>query len=735
MSRSGSPRASRSADAATGSRGSTRDRSRDPPSGPRGFRDARPYVTGAVVALLTVLLSVGLARNERRQLRASLEVEADTHAAAIEGQLRLRLDALERMSARWEARGGTPREEWEADAALYVDHDPAFEAIEWLSPDLGVRWIVSERRPATGPSLAAGPHGLAALERAAETGALVVSDPIDLGGGETGLAAVSPLRLDGLPGGFVVAVFATERLFATIAPDPLDTRHLVAVLHDDRELFRQAPIEEGQARWAADRSVSVGENALTIRTWPTRERVGEAVTPLPIVVLGLGLVTSILLTLALRSSDLHRARTAEIRLSHRALGNQIEERRRAVLELERTRDTLTSIVDGAAEGIMAVDAGGRVVLWNPAADRLLARPADIARPAEGIRAYRSDGVTELPHEELPIVRAFHGESVDDFVLRTRDEDQPGGRWIAMSARPLRDRDGTPHGAVGVFRDVTEGLRAEAALERAKEERLRSATELADARAELERSKDELEQFARVASHDLQEPLRTVASFTQLLADRYRGKLGAEGDEFIGFIVGGALRMQRQIRDLLAYSRLQSRGRPPGRTDLDAVLDSALDRLSELIDESGAEIERRPLPTVVGDYSQLVLALQSLIENAVKFSRDSTPHPVVRIGAGWDEEEAVVWVSDNGIGLDPRFADRIFEIFQRVGDREAHEGTGIGLAICKRVVERHGGRIWVESKPGEGARFVFTLRVADRSDGADSTREAAAMPLADGATAR
>jgi len=447
-------------------------------------------------------------------------------------------------------------------------------------------------------------------------------------------------------------------------------------------------------------------------------------TPLPLVVLGFGLLTALLLTLAMRSNALHRARTAEVQLSNRALANQVKERRRAMLDLRRTRDTLASIVDAAAEGVLEVDADRRVVFWNAEAERLFGRAADIERLAAGEGAYAADGATPLEEDELPIARAFRGETVDEFVFQVRDGRRPDGTHIAMNARPLRERDGTPRGAVAVFRDVTDRIRAEGTRAEMDAELGRVAEELTAARTELKRSNEELEQFAHVASHDLQEPLRTVVSFTELLADRYRGKLSQEADEFIGFIVTGALRMQRQIRDLLVYSRLQSRGRPFGRTDLETALDSVLDRLSDLIEESGAVIERRPLPTVVGDYSHLVLVLENLVENAIEFSRGATPHPRVRIGAGWGEEEAVVWVADNGIGLDPRYADRIFQIFRRLGDTDGGEGTGIGLAICRRVVERHGGRIWVESKPGEGARFVLTLRVAPPGDEEDPPREPA-----------
>ena len=229
-------------------------------------------------------------------------------------------------------------------------------------------------------------------------------------------------------------------------------------------------------------------------------------------------------------------------------------------------------------------------------------------------------------------------------------------------------------------------------------------------AELKRSNAELEQFAYVASHDLQEPLRMVASYVQLLARRYRGKLDGDADEFIQFAVDGATRMQALINDLLAYSRVGSKGKPLVPTDLDSALDDALANLSVRLKETKAEVTRASLPPVVADSSQLTQLFQNLIGNALKFLADG--HARVRVTAASDESLVRVSISDNGIGIDPRFEKRIFEVFQRLHTREEYPGTGIGLAVCRKIVERHGGRIWVESEPGRGATFHFTLRPAE-----------------------
>jgi len=223
--------------------------------------------------------------------------------------------------------------------------------------------------------------------------------------------------------------------------------------------------------------------------------------------------------------------------------------------------------------------------------------------------------------------------------------------------------------------------------------------------DLERSNRELQQFAYVASHDLQEPLRMVASFVQLLAERYKGKLDTDADEFIGYAVEGANRLQNMINDLLEYSRVESRGKPFESTDCEAVLEQVLMNLKFSIEESGATITRDPLPKLYADTSQLMQLFQNLISNALKFRGKDLP--AIRISAESKENEYVFSVRDNGIGIDPQYKDRIFIIFQCLHGRE-YPGTGIGLAVCKRIVERHGGRIWVESESGKGSTFFFTI---------------------------
>jgi light-regulated signal transduction histidine kinase (bacteriophytochrome) len=246
------------------------------------------------------------------------------------------------------------------------------------------------------------------------------------------------------------------------------------------------------------------------------------------------------------------------------------------------------------------------------------------------------------------------------------------------------------------------------------------TLLAEQAVELQRSNAELEQFAYVASHDLQEPLRKVASFCQLLEKRYGDKLDERGTEYIGFAVDGAKRMQVLINDLLTFSRVGRLNATETNVDLGATLDDALGNLATAIDESGAQVDRPQLPAVTGDPTLLTMLWQNLIGNAVKFRREGVPPKIVVECEEGTDDRAGSWLftlSDNGIGIPEEFVDKVFVIFQRLHGRDVYTGTGIGLALCKKIVEHHGGSIWIDTTYTEGTRFRFTLPIAVDDDSA------------------
>ena len=370
----------------------------------------------------------------------------------------------------------------------------------------------------------------------------------------------------------------------------------------------------------------------------------------------------------------------------RKLRSQLLETREDLISTTVSKSYVDNILKSMAETLMVIDTDGTIQRVNQAAISLLGyeRHELIGRSAGDLFEEGVDVLSLLKQSELnDVIRR-----VDTSVV-TKD-----GRHVAvsLSGSVMRDEDGEIQGMVCVAQDITERKRTQEILERQTQE--------------LARSNSELEQFAWVASHDLQEPLRMVASYTQLLSKRYKGKLDADADEFIAFAVDGATRMRRLINALLELSRVGTRGKDFEATDCEAIYDRTLVNLQGLVEESGAVVTHDRLPTVMGDVTQLGQLFQNLIANAIKFRGDE--QLTVHVGAEQRNGHWEFCVRDNGIGIDPEYAERIFVVFQRLHGKGDRPGTGIGLSICKKIVELHGGRIWVKSQPDEGAAFYFTL---------------------------
>lgn len=351
------------------------------------------------------------------------------------------------------------------------------------------------------------------------------------------------------------------------------------------------------------------------------------------------------------------------------------------------------LLESAPDSIVVVDQGGKITLANGMTeknfgyrtDELIGQSIEILVP-ERFRdkhVHHRDGYFHHPSTR-PM-----GTGIE-LTARRKD----GSEFPAeISISPLMTEDGLL--VTAVVRDITERKETQKALQQHANE--------------LERSNAELEQFAYVASHDLQEPLRIVASYTQLLARRYKDKLDSDANEFIEFIVDGATRMQNLINDLLSYSRVGTRGQEFESNDLNKILETVINTLDLRIKDSTATVTHDSLPTLPTDGRQMLQLFQNLIGNALKFQSDSSP--VVHIGVVQLADEYLFSVRDNGIGIDSQYAERIFQVFQRLHGKGEYPGTGIGLAICKKIVERHGGRIWVESSPGTGSTFYFTLPIS------------------------
>jgi len=383
-----------------------------------------------------------------------------------------------------------------------------------------------------------------------------------------------------------------------------------------------------------------------------------------------------------------------------AIARDITERKKAEEALKESEEKLNATIESSPDSITVTDLNLNIVSCNQATaamygasskDEIIGLNAfDLVDPKDQSRLAETMGKILSENRSVTL----------EINLLTKKNNMffPA----EVSGNVVRNAEGKPVAFVAITKDITERKQAEKERETLIKE--------------LERSNEELQQFAYVASHDLQEPLRTIASFTQLLARRYKGQLDKDADEFIEFIVDGTQRMQSMIKDLLQYSRVQTKGEELKLTDVQNALDQALFNLKVSIEENNAEITHDKLPNVIADEKQLIQLFQNFISNAIKFKKPEEP-PRIHVSAIKDVKkgEYVFGVSDNGIGMEPQYLERIFELFQRLHTRDEYKGTGIGLAVAKKIVDRHGGRVWVESEPGKGSTFYFTIPIKEESE--------------------
>jgi PAS domain S-box-containing protein len=391
-------------------------------------------------------------------------------------------------------------------------------------------------------------------------------------------------------------------------------------------------------------------------------------------------------------------RTAQLRAAHDELQRTNAELMQLTIDLEdrvaqrtESEEKFRNLAETASDAILSADSHGKIVYFNPAAERIfsyssteiIGQPLTLLMPERFHDPHRQGLDRFLRTGEARII----GKTIEVAARRKNGSEFP----IELALSSWKTREGTFFTAI--LSDITMRKKAE--------------EHLVQMVAELKRSNDELQQFAYVASHDLQEPLRMVASYTQLLAERYKGRLDSDADEFITYAVDGSNRMQALIQDLLAYSRAGTNGKALREISSENALKKALTNLRATIQESGAVVTHDSLPAITTDDTQLVQVFQNLVGNAIKYRSAEVPHVHVCATKNGGQEW-IFSVRDNGLGIDPQYFERIFILFQRLHGQKEFKGTGIGLTICKKMLERLGGRIWVESQPEKGSTFYFAL---------------------------
>jgi PAS domain S-box-containing protein len=374
----------------------------------------------------------------------------------------------------------------------------------------------------------------------------------------------------------------------------------------------------------------------------------------------------------------------------------ISVRKRAETHLAQMEGRYRGLLEAAPDAMVVVNVAGEIVLLNVQAEKQFGYSRDelVGQKVKNIipEGFAERIIADGTRSAAEALAQQIGTGIELLGRRKDGSEFP----IELMLSPLESAEGVL--VTSAIRDISVRKKSDEHLEKTV--------------GELKRSNDELQQFAYVSSHDLQEPLRMVSSYTQLLAKRYKGRLDSNADEFIAFAVDGCDRMQGLIQDLLAYSRAGTNGKALHEVSSEDALKMALTNLRAAVEQSGAAVTHDSLPAIRADETQLTQVFQNLVGNAIKYRGVESPQ--VHVSASKNGgDEWIFSVRDNGLGIDPQYFDRIFILFQRLHGREEFEGTGIGLAICKKILERLGGRIWVESQPEKGSTFCFALPEMER----------------------
>jgi len=655
-----------------------------------------PVLLAGIVA--SVWLASAIADQRRHELGIVLDARAEELRRELEADLRALQRAIDRMASRDTDELGDRDQAWVRDATRYVAHFDSLRVMLRLGPAAEPARVV--------PALGAGARErLVAEVRARPELRVAVGDRVDaaapgipLPGGEAGFALAAPIA--GAPGepalGWVVGVFESRAFLARIL-DLSDTAPLyaVAVRTPSGELYRRSGASDALRQdGLASRSLPGGAG-WELEVWPGAELERLSGQELPAWTLLMGLVMT-----GLAAAGAALAVGAERRR------RQVEQANR---ELHDLRERFELAARSSVDGIWDWDV-------RTGEERFSERWCELLgyRPSELVPHVSTFQQLIHPEDQARVWTALraHFDERAPYDLELRLRTRSGGyRWFRTAGEASRDAAGRPIRMAGSISDIQRRKRYERRLQASLRE--------------LERSHTEMEQIARITAHELQEPLRDIVSYLQLVTERYRERLDDDGQQFVDFAVDGARRLKARLRDLLAFSRAGGHARTQAPVPLAGVMESARKALAEEIEETEGSLSwPESPPSVLGDTESLSQVFVQLFSNSLKYVEGKPP----RIRVDWqpdtledragDGSAAPAWritVADEGIGIAPRYLERIFEMFQRLHRPDEYEGTGVGLALCRKIVEGHGGTIWAESAPGEGARFHFTLPATERPE--------------------
>ncbi|MBI3695442.1 MAG: PAS domain S-box protein [Acidobacteria bacterium] len=647
-----------------------------------GVPERLPALVGVCAVSATLLLYQALAVQQREHVEGLIQFALGDVHNEIQARVESRLLALVRTARRWEFRGRMSRAEFEFEARQNLAHDAGYQAIAWIDASFHTRWAVGPEGSETAPSSDLRLEGRrrAALEAARAQRQMALSRAVDLASGGKGFLAFVPVFRAGGFDGWLVGVVRIQSLLDTVLHDRVAPRYLIEVLDGEEEIYRR-PAGVLAARWGRESAVSVSGVTWRVQIVPQQDVIAEEHSRLPESALLVGLSMAFLLVRAVHLGQVARMRADA---------------------LARQTGILTSILQSMSDGVIVADRQGRFLLFNAAGQRMMGLASAEISPSErppqhGL--FLPDGATRIPADELPLARSIRGEAVNDVEMVVRNPSVGEDRWINASGRPLLDQKGDRQGGVVVFSDITERKRSEKAL--------------AEQAGQLQNAVRQLEAFSYSISHDLRSPLATIKGFSRALLEDHGPRLHAEARGYLESINGNADRMGKLIDHLLAFAMLGRKPLAASTVDMNELARLVFEELRLAAPDRRVESDLRPLPPAHGDSALIHQVFANLLSNAFKFTRGREPARIEVGGRTSGAGENVYYVKDNGVGFDKQFAGKLFGVFQRLHTVDEFEGTGVGLAHVQRIIQRHGGRVWAESKLNEGATFHFTLPAGEQ----------------------
>lgn len=643
-----------------------------------------PIFAGALVVAVGILLARSLALREREQIEREVAISATDFVTHVRTGFSQRIRSLRRFTDRL---GEYPEDEatFRTGARRLLRDIPDLRFLGFLDRMLVERWYepAESFRSEEGKPFALDARRRQALDQARQTLLPAATHTVELRGGGLGIELFIPILREGRIDGYVVGGFPVQELIESIGEEHSSDGNLPVEIRDGEgnRIYGEVVAHEGRRIELVESGYGTAWR-FTFVVPP--DVVAEKRTGLPTTVTLSAAVIGLLVAAAMQQASLARARARDAERAGRRLQVEIRERERYALALQRSERLYRMLAANLPDtAVLLFDRDLRLLL---AEGRLLER-LDLGSV---VGATLQESVPpDIYGKVLPHLRAaLEGESPsDEFPWR--------GRWFHAVGVPVRDEEGQVYLGMLLVQDVSERKRALEQLQAYAER--------------LARSNAELEDFAYIASHDLQEPLRKIQAFGDRLAQRGGDALDERGREYLARMLDAATRMRALIDGLLSFSRVTTNARPFEPCDLGSIAEQVLVDLEVRIEETRAQVDLGPLPTLRADPLQMRQLLQNLIGNALKFHRPGEP-PRVEIRAERSEDGRFwrVVVRDHGIGFEPRFADRIFAVFQRLHGRGSYEGSGVGLAICRKIAERHGGTISATGEPGKGATFVVEL---------------------------